>query len=157
MLNNMMDDFNTSYMIKDVPLNLENIERMYGLIQDEEQELFEEVVRGVANPEGSGINKSNAVKEAIDCIYITAQQLRLMGVDVDAALAEVHRSNMSKALPLDGSVKLSDELEIARKRYPQAGIKEGQRKAVLLCGETNKVIKPTTYSQAVITPQMIGI
>ncbi len=151
MLNNIMDDFNASYMIKDKRLCTANIKTMEGLITDEVHELAGEVhVPGFCNA-------PNAVKEAIDIIYIAAQQLRLMGVDVDAALAEVHRSNMSKALPLDGSVKLSDELEIARRRYPQAGIKEGQRKAVLMCGETNKVIKPTTYSKAVITPQMIGI
>lgn len=149
MLNKIMDDFNTSYLLKDKALNRENAKVMQGLVFDETQELLLELSKG--------FDTNAVVKETIDTIYIAAQQLRLMGVDVDAALAEVHRSNMSKALPLDGSVKLSDELEIARRRYPQAGIKEGQRKAVLMCGETNKVIKPTTYSKAVITPQMLGI
>ncbi len=151
MLNNMMDDFNTSYMIKDKKCNKVNLQIAVALTSQELDEASDELVEAI-----KPLSEEDAVKELIDTIYITAQQLRLMGVDVDAALAEVHRSNMSKALPLDGSVKLSDELEIARRRYPSAGIKEGQRKAVLMCGETNKVIKPTTYSAAVITPQMIG-
>jgi predicted HAD superfamily Cof-like phosphohydrolase len=35
-------------------------------------------------------------KEAIDLIYVTAQQLVKLGFPVDALLAEVQRSNMSK-------------------------------------------------------------
>lgn len=152
----MMDEFHTAYMLKDKKMGNNEVITMHNLISDEVKELKQEVVKLVATVNFED-NRPDIVKEAIDTIYIAAQQLRLMGVDVDAALAEVHRSNMSKTLPLDGSVKLSDELEIARKRYPKAGIKEGQRKAVLICGDTNKVIKPTTYSQAVITPKMIGI
>lgn len=146
-----MDEFNITYMLKDKELSFGNAKTMQHLIFDENIELLLELdeVKGE-------LRKGNVVKEAIDCIYIAAQQLRLMGVDVDSALAEVHRSNMSKALPLDGSVKISDELEIARKRYPKAGVKEGQRKAVLICGDTNKVIKPTTYSAANITKEMVG-
>lgn len=149
----MMDDFMTAYMLKNVPFDFASLHSLFKLAEDEMIELKDELKIFAG---GNTIdNRPNIVKESIDVIYVLSQRLRRMGVDVDAALAEVHRSNMSKALPLDGSVKLSDELEVARKRYPQAGIKEGQRKAVLICGETNKVIKPTTYSPAVITQQII--
>lgn len=153
-LNKIADDFNTSYMLKDKELGKTSIATMQGLIFDETQELLLEVVELSKGKESA---KTNAVKEAIDCIYIAAQQLRLMGVDIDSALKEVHRSNMSKALPLDGSVSIDKELEIARERYPNAGVKHGQRKAVLICGDTNKVIKPTTYSPAVITKEILGV
>lgn len=144
-----MDEFMMAYLIKSVPLNLDNAKTMLGLIDDEAAELSDEVT--ILRTDYPAI-----VKEAIDTIYIAAQQLRRMGVDVDACFKEVHRSNMSKAIPLDGSVSLSDELEIARKRYPKAGVVEGQRVAVLVCGDTGKVIKPTIYSKAVITDEMIG-
>lgn len=150
----MMNEFMTAYMLKNVPFDFASLHSLLKLAEDEMVELKEEVKIFAG---GSTIdNRPDIVKESIDVIYVLAQRLVRMGVDVDTALTEVHRSNMSKALPLDGSVKLSDELEIARKRYPQAGIKEGQKVAVLMCGETNKVIKPTTYSKAVITPQIIG-
>lgn len=155
MLNNMMDEFMTTYLMKGVVFSGRNVHNMYNLALDEMAELQAEV--GSFVEDAAAANQDAIVKESLDVVYVLTQRLRRMGVDVDAALAEVHRSNMSKALPLDGSVKLSNELEIARRRYPYAGIKEGQRKAVLMCGETNKVIKPTTYSEAVITPQMIGI
>lgn len=144
-----MDDFMQAYLLKGQEFELKNIRSMCSLIDDEVDELYREF-------ETSDINKANVVKETLDIVYVATQRLRRMGVDVDAALDEVHRSNMSKALPLDGSVSIEEELEIARKRYPNAGVKYGQRVAVLICGDTSKVIKPTTYSPAVITSQIIG-
>lgn len=145
----MMDDFMQAYLLKGQEFELRNLRDMCSLIDDEMDELLIEV-------ETVKLNKANVVKETIDIIYVATQRLRRMGVDVDAALNEVHRSNMSKALPLDGSVSVEEELGIARKRYPNAGVKYGQRVAVLICGNTSKVIKPTTYSPAVITSQIIG-
>lgn len=150
-----MDEFMQAYLIKNLPFNLENADAMADLIDDERFELQDELVLDEENgiPD---INKANVVKETLDIIYVAAQRLRRMGVDVDAGLKEVHRSNMSKALLLDGSVDVDKELEIARERYPNAGIKYGQRIAVLICGDTNKVIKPTCYSPANITKEIIG-
>jgi len=148
--NKTMDEFNTTYMIKDKKFNSGNLNTMGDLIGDELVEFDGEF-------ENLPIVKENFVKEAIDILYITSQQLRLMGVDVDAAFAEVHRSNMSKALPLDGSINVQKELEKVRERYPNAGVKEGQRYAVLICGDTQKVIKPEgCYSPAIITKEMVG-
>lgn len=99
------------------------------------------------------IDYKNFVKEAIDLIYITGQQLRERGVDLDAALNEVHRSNLSKKVK---HAQLDDELNIARKRYRLASYKICYGDYVLKDLSTGKVIKPTTYSKAVITDKIIG-
>jgi hypothetical protein len=143
-LNAMFDEFNSTYDYDTVELNAENLAKSHKLIQDEVDEINEEVVQPT-------FSKSTAIKEMIDNIYITAQQLRAYGVDIDAALAEVHRSNLSKTVPVTLTAIYMEE---AKERYPSASyIIKGDR-AVLRCLETNKVIKPSIYSPAVITPEM---
>lgn len=180
-LNQMFDDFNATYRIKE-PGDTSK------LIKDELKEMLAEIP---TYPEHA--------KECADVIYIGCQQLRAMGINVDEAiknaaplhyvnfeiiaklitdktamsdkkvivsvvdsiitymrflgynwqeiLKEVHRSNMSKTIPRD---KSEHELIVARGRYPSAYIVEGQQDCILKCSETNKVIKPTCYSPAVI-------
>lgn len=94
------------------------------------------------------------VKEGIDVIYAMSQQLRERGVDLDAALAEVHRSNMSKAISIYEPELAHSELIEARKRYPKAELIPNGEYFVLKCAETGKVIKSTTYSPANITPRL---
>jgi phosphoribosyl-ATP pyrophosphohydrolase len=147
----MFDEFNELYGLDKKPLN-HNLKAMRDLISEE---LIE--VEGSLNTVNAGMDtKPELVKELIDLVYITCQQMRERGVDIDAALSEVHRSNMSKALPELSIADLTKEIEIAKKRYPNARVFDVGEKEVLKCTETNKVIKPTTYSPAVITPDMYG-
>jgi len=181
-LNQMFDEFNATYRIKE-PGNTSK------LIKDELLEVLAEIP-----------TYPDHAKECADVIYISCQQLRAMGVDVNEAivdapplhyviarlitdntaldneqniialvdstisymeilgykwqpiLEEVHRSNMSKTIPYS---QAEHELKIARERYPNAYIVEGQRDCILKCADTNKVIKPTCYSAAVIKEEWL--
>ncbi|UAW01138.1 phosphoribosyl-ATP diphosphatase [Vibrio phage BUCT194] len=143
-LNAMFDEFNETYGYNQVELNSENLAKSHKLIQDEVNEIDEEVVQPT-------FSKSAAIKEMIDNIYITAQQLRAYGVDIDAALKEVHRSNLSKTVPVSLTGVYMEEV---KERYPSVTYEIKGDRAVLRCMETNKVIKPSIYSPAVITPEM---
>jgi len=140
-LNKMFDEFNELYGLTKKPVN-HDLNSMYKLISDEVEELSFDI----DFDKGSDC----IIKEAIDTIYITCQQLRERGVNVEAALAEVHRSNMSKQVLWSSS----SELETAKRRYPNAELVENGEILVMKCADTGKVIKPTTYSPAVITPEM---
>lgn len=148
MLNIMMDEFSFAYRVKPMEMTHESLDKTWDLIDDELSELQQEYFGG------KPVNKKDAAKEMLDIIYITAQRLRSYGVDVDAGLAEVHRSNMSKTVPLrDAEAALIE----ARKRYGMAYIEEGQRYVVLRCASTGKVIKPEAhYSPANITDEIMG-
>lgn len=148
-LNQMMDDFMGVYQVEHTAFDGKNSRDMLSLIADEMVELEQELYNGSYNPLGdSVINKGDVVKETIDVLYVAAQRLRRMGVDVDAALAEVHSSNMSKSVPID---KLVEETELARERYPHVvGVQTSDTTGVLRDTDTGKVVKPTTYTAAVI-------
>lgn len=185
-LNQMSDEFNATYRIKE-PGDTSK------LIKDELKEMLAEIP---THPEHA--------KECADVIYLSCQQLRAKGVDVNEAIAnpptlsyvnfdiiaklitdsaalnnnqniialvaatisymkilgykwqpileEVHRSNMSKTIKRD---QVEHELIIARGRYPSAFIVEGQHDCILKCADTNKVIKPTCYSPAVINGEWL--
>lgn len=147
MINKMFKEFNELYGLETKEID-HNLPAMHDLIEDERKELGDEIFDV---QDGHYVSCEDVVKEAIDIIYITCQQLTERGVDVEAALNEVHRSNMSK-LPHEPEV--DNELEIAKIRYPSAYITSAGGWSVIKCRDTNKVIKPTTYSPAVITPDM---
>lgn len=138
MLNNMMDEFNSTYRVKFAKLNVKNLNKTLRLIQDELEELDEEAAKEKIDPSGVGF-------ELADIIYIAAQQARQMGYDIDALLEAKHASNMSKTV---GRAHAAYELQVARERYPEAYIDEGQNYCVLRDAATNKVIKPTSYTKA---------
>ena len=149
MLNKMLDQFNGLYGLEVKDINHKPY-LMHGLIADEVEELDEAIAFSHKN--------DCVVKEAIDIIYITCQQLRERGVDVDTALEEVHRSNMSKMVNYS---YLEDEVITAKSRYPNAdwhyaGSNDSEDFYVIKCADTGKVIKPTTYSPAIITDAMIN-
>lgn len=145
-LNTMFDEFNTTYDYGRVELNHETLGKAASLIQDEVDEVFGEC-------HNVDFSKTDAVKEMLDTVYMTCQQLRAFGVDIDAGLAELHRSNLSKTVPTTLAALYMKEL---KPRYPYIeAIVKGDR-TVLRCGETNKVAKPSCYSPAVITPEMIN-
>ena len=143
-LNKIFDQFNEMYGLETKPLN-SNLFGMSRLIREELNEFWFEV--------NGDVNEANVVKEALDVVYITLQQLRERGVDLDAGLAELHRSNTSKTV---SSESVGDELGVALLRYPDAKwVQLSDGRCVVGCQESGKVIKPTTYSPAVITPAII--
>lgn len=139
----MFDEFNDTYDYKRIELTPDNLAKAHKLIQDEVDEIGEEITEP--------FSKSAAIKELIDNIYITSQQLRAYGVDIDAALKEVHRSNLSKTVPRTLAQVYALEVKA---RYPQVTYTFKGNQAILRCAATNKVIKPSIYSPAVITPEM---
>ena len=157
-LNKMMDDFMKVYDIAPTSITVSELCNTDELITEEMLEFEEEFMPFDLATMGNSflpddeINKANVAKEMADIVYVTIQRMRRMGMDVDAVLGEVHRSNMSKR------VMLADkdmELNIARQRYPNATIVcsvDGM--CVIRDSVTGKVIKPTYYSPALITEEM---
>jgi len=154
-LNKTFDQFNDLYGIetKEIDHNLQGVLQIVGSEYDEMTEEICELPTG----DMCLLNPHNFVKEGLDVIYAMAQQLRERGVDLDAGLAELHRSNMSKRLRGFDSKLHEKELQEAKKRYPKAKIEVTNHGFVMKCEETDKVIKPTTYSTAKITDEMIGL
>ncbi len=157
-LNKMFDAFNAQYGIETKPLD-HNLDGMHEIVGGEYLEWAEEIDISIVRDTGSCItdkaipNPENFVKEGLDVIYAMTQQLRERGVDIDAGLAEVHRSNMSKTVDFHD---LKDELNEARKRYPDAVlIPLDNGRYVMKSPSQGKVIKPACYSSAVITEAII--
>lgn len=134
----MMDEFCSVYRVKAAPVTKKELESTADLLFEEANELLEEANKPVINTEDSGF-------ELVDSIYVAAQRLRRMGFDVDGMLAAKHASNMSKTV---SRAHAAYELQVARERYPEAYIDEGQNYCVLRDAATNKVIKPTSYTKA---------
>ncbi len=151
-LNQMFDAFNAQYGIETKPLD-HNLNGMREIVGGEFDEWTEEIAEPLFGSCGFIPEPENFVKEGLDVIYAMTQQLRERGVDIDAGLAEVHRSNMSKVVE-DGS--LEGEIATAKKRYPDViaqPISEGRY--VLKSPSQGKVVKPTCCSSAVITEAII--
>lgn len=151
-LNKMFDAFNAQYGIETKLLD-HNLDGMVQIVGSEFDEWTEEITEPLFGSRGFIPEPENFVKEGLDVIYAMTQQLRERGVDIDAGLAEVHRSNMSKVVE-DGC--LEGEIETAKKRYPDViaqPISEGRY--VLKSPSQGKVVKPTCYSSAVITEAII--
>ena len=154
-LNKMMNEFNELYSVEPIEFTMGNINQTLGLIDDELAEAFGEAkIKWIDRPIEE-VNLHNLAKELTDILYITSQRMLTHGMDVDALLAEVHRSNMSKQVPIDQSVT---ELTLAKERYPEAiySLVSGDQ-GVLTDKATGKVIKPSCYSAAVITDEMVGL
>lgn len=88
----------------------------------------------------------------ITLVALSISYMKRLGYKWQTILEEVHRSNMSKTIPYS---QAEHELKIARERYPNAYIVEGQQDCILKCADTSKVIKPTCYSAAVIKREWI--
>lgn len=157
-LNEMMDEFMDKYSVGSVEPSVENFSNLEHLLDEEHKEIREEIYADGGKSEAmissEQFNVANATKECLDAIYVASQRLRRMGIDVDAGMVELHRSNMSKIVPLD---KADEEADKARPRYPAVYVdkRPGLDYAVLRCGETGKVVKPTDYTQAVISESII--
>ncbi|MGL5323570.1 MAG: hypothetical protein ACRC91_02415 [Aeromonas sp.] len=146
--NKMMDSFMDTYGVERTDITAMDCANAYDLIDDELTE-FEEEFRescfGYLLNDGV-IDQANVAKEMADIIYVTAQRMRRMGMDVDAIMEEVHRSNMSKRVASD---RIDTELNIARHRYPNAiAVKVDGGCHVIRDPDTGKVVKPECYSPA---------
>ena len=161
------NEFNKTYGLTKKEITHENALKTTQLIADELQEFLQEFYCNAkveinitqhltANIKHINPNLNNAFKELEDIRYITGQQAAEYGADVSMIGAEVHRSNMSKSLDIYNNTAAFKELDIARKRYPDAQLIPHGDKYILKCAESGKVIKPSCYSPAVITKQMIG-
>lgn len=157
-LNKMTDEFMCVYGVERTEITSKELCSADDLMTEEMVEFEEEFMPFDIDTFGNTllsdevINKANVAKEMADIVYVTIQRMRRMGMDVDAILNEVHRSNLSKR------VMLADkdmELNIARARYPNADITYSvDGMCVIRDRLTGKVIKPTHYSPAVITEEM---
>lgn len=146
----MFDEFNNTYGYPELELNRESARSLFLLTMSEVEEFSNELSSDL-NPI---FNPVNTTKEALDTVYITLQGLKSRGVDLDGAMKELHRSNMSKTVP---EHLLGKEIEIARERYPdvEARLVEGSL-FVLYSPNQTKVVKPSCYSPADLTPFLKG-
>ena len=155
----MFKQFNELYGVGDIEPTRENLEKALGLIVDEVKELYEELFYGVVfdirtAATREDVNLHNVAKEMTDIRYITGERATAFKFDVDALDGETHRSNMSKELTVEN---VNKEMAIASKRYPNVKSRHVSPSTfVLKCKDTGKIIKPTTYSPALITDEMIG-
>lgn len=152
-LNKIFDQFNEMYGLETKDLE-HNINGMTEVVGGEYDEWTDEIAHSLLDGKERWIPEpANFVKEGLDVVYAMLQQLRERGVDIDAGLAELHRSNMSKVVEPED---MPEELEIALKRYPDAEpVQLADGRYVLKCQKSGKVIKPTSYSPAEITPAII--
>ncbi len=146
-LNKAFQDFENMYGLEPVKPETNRLLAAKRLIEDEVSEFEDEIT---AAP-----HLKNLAKEMTDIIYITGERMTNFGFDVDALFAEVHRSNMSKRVHI---AEATFELAIAKQRYPRAYLVQldAVDYVVIKDAETSKVIKPTSYSAAMITPEMLG-
>lgn len=151
-LNKIFDQFNEMYGLETKDLE-HNLGGMLDVVGDEVSEWVDEFKHSSQDEILTIPNPANFVKESLDVIYAMSQQLRERGVDLDAGLAELHRSNMSKTVEMND---LQEEIEIAKERYPDiTTVALSDNRYVLKCAISGKVIKPTRYSPAEITPAII--
>lgn len=95
-LEQMVRQFNNTYGVKESSIprlpTPEEADRIYNMVWEELQE---------TNDELDARDLVKLAKELTDILYVTAQQMAVLGLPIDALLREVQRSNMSK-LDRDG-------------------------------------------------------
>lgn len=159
LLENPHAQFNRQYNVGTAEPTHDNVRNAAQLILDEVIELYEELFEGVHVNLELGMAKKQidvaaVAKEMTDIRYITGERATMFRFDVPALDREVHRSNMSKRVSRHNVV---DELRTALERYPHATDETFDCESfVIRCGLTGKVIKPTTYSPANITSEMLN-
>lgn len=168
-LNKMYQEFNSAYAITELEKAGHVLFKRTQLALEEVQEALDEVAESytitLSRNNGTSellvqdlvmkqdINFAAWVKECCDIGYITYQGLRAMGIDLDACMDEVHRSNMSKSLPItvDNHVVEEQKLKL-QERYDSVIIVETET-ALLFKNESNgKLLKTDYYSPANLEP-----
>jgi predicted HAD superfamily Cof-like phosphohydrolase len=93
----LVEDFHKKFDAAPPPALAEGLTKRMAFLEEEVKEVKEAIAEVTnATPETLATAKAHVLKELIDVLYITYGTLNLLNVDVDAAFAEVHRSNMSK-------------------------------------------------------------
>lgn len=141
-LNKMFAEFNSHYNMPATPATGDWFDTSYRLIKEELGEFAKEYREG---------SHADMVKELIDIIYVTAQRLSMVcdrgGVDMDAALAEVHRSNMSKLLPSHESAVR--EMSYYTENGDDVSVVQTPAGSFKLLRADGKIVKPRNfYSKA---------
>ncbi len=95
---NLVGDFHAKFGYSDVSL-AEALPAREKFLEEEVREVKEatQEVLSATTPEALKEAKAHLLKEIIDMMYVAYGTLQVMGIDADAAFAEVHRSNMSKS------------------------------------------------------------
>ncbi len=165
-LNKMFKEFNTAFGLKEKDFNVEELRKSQMLIEEEVAEFDEELydndvesgvsysecdseqVRSFSLKNDAFLDKVNVVKELTDILYITMQQMTQLGLDVEACITEVHRSNMTKTIKKE---RIESELQFAKERYPSAVSAQVGDVFVMRDPTTNKIVKPQGYTPADMT------
>ena len=116
--------FNTTYNVESSSIprlpTEDEANRIYHLINEELQETNEEL---------DAMDLSKLAKELTDILYVTAQQMAVLGLPIDALLREVQRSNMSK-LGEDGKPIYRDDGKVLKgSNYIPANIEKVLKEA----------------------------
>lgn len=151
----MFEQFNELYEMPTQELTAEYILKSATLVSEEIEELLKEaygnvkITIEVSEPKTS-IDPAKVCGEFADISYFNGQRATEGGINMPQALNAKHFSNMSKVIPPYFSEReVQKELDIARKRYPDAYLVEAaQGGHIIKCRKTNKLIKPTCYHPA---------
>ncbi len=126
----LVQEFHTTYDMPDrlrdkqsTTLNYERLGMRLSLIAEEVAELFQAVYGGVAEqsireflsqlPDHQERNLVETADALGDLVYVIYGMALESGIDLDAVLAEIHHSNLSKLMP-DGSVKRREDGKILK-------------------------------------------
>ena len=114
----LVDQFNTTYKVptSETPVLPDDsvMDRIYSLIHEELMELCD------AMDTKDLVGMADALT---DIIYVAAQQARVIGLPIDALLAEVQRSNMSKLGPDGEPIFREDGKVLKGPKYSPPDIK----------------------------------
>lgn len=154
-INSMMDEFILVFDITKTPITSRMCHSTLKLISEEVAEFEAEFSKDTGcgdKLDVSEINQEYVAKELTDILYVTAQRMRQMGMDVNGLLQAVHTSNMSKTVEVDA---LLDELAAARLRYPTVKSYNVRGSTFVLRDQlTGKVIKPVGYISAILPEEL---
>lgn len=106
-------------------LDSDRIDLRWELIREEVLEVHDELHDEVGNTlPGDSVDIPALAKELADVLYVTYGMAVEYGIDLDAAFAEVHRSNMSK-LGADGKPVINGENGVLDESRPIGKVLKG--------------------------------
>ena len=119
--------FNTTYNVESSPVprlpTEKEADRIYHMINEELMETNEEL---------DSMDLPKLAKELTDILYVTAQQMAVLGLPVDALLREVQRSNMSKLGENGQPIFRGDGKVLKGPNYSEANIVKVLKEATCL-------------------------
>lgn len=116
-LEQQVKQFNDIYKVEasSIPRlpTLDEADRIHALIFEELQETNEEL---------DNMDLPKLAKELTDILYVTAQQMAVLGLPIDALLREVQKSNMSKLDAFGDPIFRADGKVLKGPDYKEADI-----------------------------------